>query len=67
MNVPLALLSGISLVILVTVLTFAMALNEQVAWPEIWRETRRRWVKLILILLAIAAVVELLTVVSASL
>ncbi len=67
MNVPLALLSGISLVILVTVLTFAMALNEQVAWPEIWRETRRRWVKLMLILLAIAAVVELLTVVSASL
>jgi succinate dehydrogenase hydrophobic anchor subunit len=66
-NVPLALLSGISLVILVTVLTFAMAVNEQVAWPEIWRETRRRWVKLMLILLAIAAVVELLTVVSASL
>jgi hypothetical protein len=64
LRVPFALLSAFSLVLLATILTFALALNEQESWPAIWRETRRRWLKLLGVLALIALATQVLTLLS---
>ncbi len=62
----LGLLSIFSVLYLGTVLTFSKALVEQESWGGIWRETRRRWLKLMGILIAIALVTQALTFFSQS-
>ncbi len=61
MNVPFGILAALSLLYLGSILTLAMALNEQGRWAAIRRETRRRWLKLFGILAAIALATQLLT------
>ena len=61
MSAPMALSALISLLLLCTALTFGLAVIEQDTWPAIWRETRRRWLKLLGILVLIAAITMALT------
>ena len=58
------ILSLFSVIFLPTVLTFVLALNEQDTWPQIWRETRRRWLKLMGALLLIAVITQGMTLLS---
>ena len=64
MSVPHALLQILSLLYLASILPFALSLNEQDTWPGIWRETRRRWLKLMGFLVGIGAATMLLTLVA---
>lgn len=64
MHIPNGPLALFSLILLSTVLTFVLALNEQDSWPAVWRETRRRWLKLMGILAVIALITLAMTLIA---